>query len=567
MSADHKGIDLAALARPAETIAPPRRGWLRIVLPVAIVAAFLFLLRGSLVEWLRPRLAVTVVRPTRIEGAPVPASGANVDDVTSAGGTANDVQVRQFAPQLAVQAAGWVEADPFPSHVPALAGGVIAELFLQESDHVDAGAVVATMVADDARLEHERAAAVVERARAALATARVRATIARERFDAALEVDEALRKATALRQGREAEVQLRVAAVIEGEAAIALAESEVIVQRELEEAGASGARQVEIAAATLEIARARLATLRAQATYAEAEVEAAAASEARAAGERELRFTDRLERDVAASEVQRLEADLADADGRLAEAALRLDRMSVVAPRAGVVLERFVAPGEALTVGAAVYSMYDPAALRVRVDVPQGDVEKLFVGQAAEVLAESRGGRPYRGELLRIVQRADIQKVTLEAQVRILDADELLRPDMLAQVRFMDTPAGGRAGGLAMGARATSGAEQGDGGGRNPRPVAGPRIAIPSQLATAGHVWVLDATLGVARRRPVELGGELVAESGTARGLVEVLAGLNLTDKVIDRGRLELEQRTDHDAPVPVRVIGAETQANEGSQE
>ena len=32
--------------------------------------------------------------------------------------------------------------------------------------------------------------------------------------------------------------------------------------------------------------------------------------------------------------------------------------------------------------------------------MPQGDVEKLFVGQAAEVLADSRAGRPYRGEVI-----------------------------------------------------------------------------------------------------------------------------------------------------------------------
>ena len=66
------------------------------------------------------------------------------------------------------------------------------------------------------------------------------------------------------------------------------------------------------------------------------------------------------------------------------EAALRLDRMEVRAPAAGVVLARLAQPGSVLSgasPGHPVCSLYDPASLRVRVDVPQADVGKLFVGQ------------------------------------------------------------------------------------------------------------------------------------------------------------------------------------------
>lgn len=523
MSPTRSEVDLSVLARRAEPIARPRRGWLRIVLPLGIVLAFLWVLRGTLVEWLRPRPAVTVVRPTRIEGAPA-APGA--------------AQAAGAAPRLAVQAAGWVEPDPFPVFAAALAGGVLVQVLVQESDSVTAGQPVALLVADDARLQHEQALATHALAVAALAGGRARAEIAAERFDAAVEVREALRSARARTQGREADAERRAAALREGEAQVALAESEILVQRELEASGASGARQVEIAVAELAVAEARLAGLRGTAALAVADLEESRAALERAERDLELRFADRLERDVSEAEVERLEAEVAHADATLAEAALRLSRMAVLAPSDGVVLERLAATGESLASGAPVCSLYDPTALRIRVDVPQSDVEKLFIGQAAEVLADSRPGRPYRGEVLRIVQRADIQKVTLEAQVRVLDADGLLRPDMLTQVRCLDARADGRTTATDAGApeaRATS---------------AAPRIAIPARLVVAGAVWVFDPVASVARRRPVEVG----APYGEPDALREVLAGLNLTDKVIDRGRVELDALGDRPAGVPVRV-------------
>ncbi|MEX1025804.1 MAG: HlyD family efflux transporter periplasmic adaptor subunit [Planctomycetota bacterium] len=526
MSQVQDDIDLAALARPVERIEPPRRGWLRIVLPLAILAAFAFVLRGALVELLRPRPEVSVVRPVRIEG---PVEGAPARAASAGTGS------------IAVQAAGWVEPDPFATFAPALSGGVLLEVLVQESDAVRAGDPVARLVSDDAALARDRAAADVAGAEGALRIAEARARIASERYDAALEVTEMARSAEARRLGAAAEAEHRVAAVAEGEALVDLAESEVVVQQELDAAGAAGARQVELAEAALEVARAKLGSLRADLARVRASAEAAAATADRATRDLELRFVDRLERDVSEAEVVRAAGELERARAELATAELWLERTTVVAPVDGVVLERLATEGENLGVGAPVCSLFDPRHLRVRVDVPQSDLEALFVGQAAEILVDARGGRPYRGEVLRIVQRADIQKVTMEAQVTILEADGLVRPDMLAQVRFFDQRADG-------GAAA-------DGSGRAADPTR-LRIAIERRLVTDGGVWVFDPVAGVARHRTLELGSVLPGEVER----VEVLAGLNLTDKVIARGRDALGNTHEPDAAIPVRVVEDETQ-------
>ncbi|MFT5734747.1 MAG: multidrug efflux pump subunit AcrA (membrane-fusion protein), partial [Planctomycetota bacterium] len=250
-------VDLSALARGAGGVEPPRRSWLRIVVPLVILGAFGFVLRDTLLELFRERPAVTVVRPLRLEGLG-PLTGAQPG--TEGQGRGGP----RVSRQLAVQAAGWVEPDPFPILVPALAGGVVLDVLVQESDAVEDGTVVARLVRDDAQLAHAEAVTHVDEQRAALELARVRETVAAERYKAGIEVTEAAAAATAERAGREAEAKLRGASVQEGVALISLAESELIVQRELDAAGASGARQVEIAEAELDVARAKLSTLEAQ---------------------------------------------------------------------------------------------------------------------------------------------------------------------------------------------------------------------------------------------------------------------------------------------------------------
>ncbi|QDU83346.1 putative efflux pump membrane fusion protein [Planctomycetes bacterium Pla163] len=521
-----KNVDLSALARATEEVERPRRSWTRIALPLAIVAVFLFLLRDAIVEIVVPRIEVEIVRPTRIEGEGVGGADAIAADT------------------VAVQAAGWVEPDPFPVLVPALAGGTVAELLVQESDPVTAGDTVARLVDDDARIVRDRAAAALATAEAAGAANRARATIANERFDAALEVTEAEAAARARQAGLEAEVELRGAAVAEGEARVELAESEVIVQRELDEAGASGPRQVEIAEAELVVARAVLQRLRADATATGAKEREAAAQLERATRELDLRFADRLERDVAIAELERTLALVEEARAELAAAELALARTTVVASTSGVVLERLVGAGSQLAPGEAICSVWRPDSLRVRVDVPLGDMEKLFVGQRAAVTSDSRPGRPYAGEVVRIVQLADIQKVTLEAQVQVLDADELLRPDMLSQVKF-------------YGARATaSDSEQG-----SRRSSGGVRIALPARVVEDGAVWVFDPVERVARRVEVETGPAY----GEPR-MVEILAGLDLTDKVIDTGRAQVAAAGGPQEPVPV-IVREEELSNSGGRQ
>ncbi len=524
-------VDLSALARGSEEVDAPRRSWLRIVVPLLILGAFAYVLRDALADLWRERPSVTVVRPVRLEGL---ATSGGSDAAPAATGAPR---------QLAVQAAGWVEPDPFPTLVPALAGGVLVDVLVEESDAVEAGQIVATLVSEDATLAYAEVAARVEVHRANIALAQVRAGIAAERFTEAIEVTEAAAKAAARLAGQRAHAKLREASVAEGEALVELAKSEVIVQEELDQAGASGARQVEIAKANLEVAKAKLSTLKADLELAQSAVVEANAAGERAQADVRLRFGDRLARDETQAELAHHQAELKLTEAQLSTASLRVERQSIRAPVDGVVLERLAVAGQSLSAGHAVCSLFQPNELRVRVDVPQGDVAQVRVGQEAEILADARPGQPYQGKVLRIVERADIQKVTLEAQVRVLDADGLLRPDMLTQVRFFTD------GGTAP---VQAGAENAG----VSRAVA-VRIAVPARVIQDGVVWVLDPVAGEARRVDVELGGQVNVPSDPGADWREVLGGINLTDKVIDGGRAglrALSQQRDNADRIPVRL-------------
>ena len=489
-------LDLSELTRERAdpALRPPRR-WLRFAVPLALLAGFLAVLASSAGDLLRGAKPVTIVRPE-------PATGA--------------LAARAAAGSVVAQAAGWVEPDPFPIRATALAEGVVAELLVQESDVVERGALLALLVDDDARLALEEAAALRAELEGELRAAEAELEAARAAFEAPTALREAAAVAEARADGRRAESEHRAQAVAKGDAQVALAADEVLVQAELEASGVAGPRQVEIAEARLAEARGELAILRAGAALAAAEERVAAAQLERARRDLELRIEDTAR--LAQAEARREQANAALERARVgwARAQLRLERMRVLAPAAGVVLERLATVGSALAgADSAVATLYDPASIRVRVDVPQQDLGKLFVGQRAEVQSDARRGRAYAGEVARVVRLADIQKVTLQAHVRVLDGDELLRPEMLVQVRFL--------------------APEPEAGAAAPESVDASRVAIPARLVLAGgRVWIVDAASGRAVLREVEV----AAREGE---MVVVASGLDLSTRLIDGGREGLE--------------------------
>jgi multidrug efflux pump subunit AcrA (membrane-fusion protein) len=159
--------------------------------------------------------------------------------------------------------------------------------------------------------------------------------------------------------------------------------------------------------------------------------------------------------------------------------------------------------------------------LQVRVDVPLADFSKLRVGSRAEVVTEALPELVLHGKLIRIVHEANIQRNTVPVKVAIENPSEVLKPEMLARVRFYgDTPT----------KSSTRGVNAGTDNGGGLRLLV-PKQALLDQQAELARVWMVkhDArTSGM-----IASSQEITTAPSNVPGFVEVLSGLQAGDRVI----------------------------------
>lgn len=299
------------------------------------------------------------------------------------------------------QATGWVEPDPWETRVTALAAGVIEEVYFDQGDAVQAGEPMARFISEDADLALQAAEAALKGAQADLAAAEADLLATRHA------ATENLAKAAAARADHQ--VALDAAARLRASGTGAVPE---------------GDREQ--------------ARLRAE----------AAAARAKAAGAASQATQIRL--DEAAARLKRAEAALEAARIDVAVAALRAERMTIRAPFSGTVMRRTTAPGRKHSLerdmpeSATIAMLYDPSSLRARVDVPLSHIASVRIGQPTRISSEVDPDRIWTGEVIRLAAEADIQRNTIEVQVRIDDPGPLLRPETLCRVRFLDAPSQAR---------------------------------------------------------------------------------------------------------------------------
>lgn len=407
-------------SKGARSIRPPFRWFSRVVIPLGIVLASAGLLLATAWHALQPALSVEVERAVlrSIEGATRPAVSV-------------------------VQAAGWLEPDPFPYLVTALTPGIIEDIYVLDGQSVTSGQVVARLVADDAIIAYDRAKAALDTAAADLAEAHVRLTAAQEEWDNPIERDRAVAVAEANLSGIRATIRQRESQIREQEALLAQALRTRDRLEELHRAKSVPLSEAEDAATDVDVAHATLDALRDQ-LIADREKEAAYTAELHAAERhRTLRIKEKQERDAAVIARDRAHAVHNHAQAVWHESDLRVERLSIRAPVDGIVSRVHKVPGDKAfhasdnRYSATIVTVYDPQKLQVRVDVPLVDAARIYVGQPCEIISEVLPNQRFSGRVTRIRHEADVQKNTLEVHVEVHDPAPELRPDMLSRVRFL----------------------------------------------------------------------------------------------------------------------------------
>jgi len=139
-----------------------------------------------------------------------------------------------------------------------------------------------------------------------------------------------------------------------------------------------------------------------------------------------------------------IESEIDTARVAVETAELALSRTEIKSPINGRILHLTSTPGQKKMLemddpdSATVAVLYDPDHLQARVDVPLADAAGLMVGQLARIKCNLLPDETFLGEVTRITGKADIQRNTLQAKVRINDPSAKLRPEMLCRVEFLE---------------------------------------------------------------------------------------------------------------------------------
>jgi len=240
--------------------------------------------------------------------------------------------------------------------------------------------------------------------------------------------------------------------------------------------------------------------------------------EVKAIAQKELREAENdyrkavAERDRAAARLRTLGVT----DDHFREIAMRADSrtaMTVTAPRAGVIVERNVSPGQVVAYGQSdtpvnLFVIADLSTMWVLADVYEPDVPRVRLGQIVTVTLPCCPDERYEGKVTYIADAVDPQTRTLKVRVVVPNRGRALKAEMFAKV------------GVATASTSV---------------MTIPQSAVQRE---ADETFVLvERGTNDYERRPVKLGAGL-------DGLVEVRHGLRSQDRVVTTGSILLKRTT-----------------------
>ncbi len=143
------------------------------------------------------------------------------------------------------------------------------------------------------------------------------------------------------------------------------------------------------------------------------------------------------ERDVENARRTQLSAAsmLLDAKARLAAAQKQLDATNVLAPYDGIVSERSVNAGDVVTPGAPLFTIVDPATMRLEAAVPAEELSQVRIGAPVHFSVTGYPGRTFEGRISSINPSADPQTRQVRLFVRIPNAGNKLVAGLFAEGR------------------------------------------------------------------------------------------------------------------------------------
>jgi multidrug efflux pump subunit AcrA (membrane-fusion protein) len=475
----------------------PRRWFSRVILPLLLLGGFSGVLAWASWDRLVPATPIRVV-PVLIRASVEESSG-----------------------QELFKANGWLEPRPLPTDVPIQTEGMyrVKEVLINPGDAVKANQLLIVLDDEKAKLDLEAMQKKLARKKAAIASVRAeirKAEVAAKNAEVTIQ--------SAKDEGK-ADVRFETSEVAKVEAHLQTAEQAVNVEEELIQNGIvksevklRKARQdVVVIRAEIESAKAKLAKI--QTT---AEVRVRQAETVRSAAVADLSSYH--------AKLEEGQQEMADAEVEVRKSQLEIDRTKIYSPTDGVVMQLHVRVGYVMGGGgknsageqkASAVTLYDPAKLQVRVEVPITKFQFVRNGQPAIIeLEDVLPGKKLEGKVLYDTHYANIARNSVPVKVALPDgASSQLRPEMIASVRFISPKVEDK-----------------------PKKQASERQVVPRKLifweGEQAKVWVVDQLSSTAIIKSVTL---TPGEKDKTADAIELQSGLLPSDKLITSGTDQLK--------------------------
>ncbi len=308
-------------------------------------------------------------------------------------------------PDNVVALSGRIEGDD--SAVAPKTAGRLLEIRVREGDEVKAGDIIAVLDDEQIRARQNQAEAALKVAEAKTASARDQVAVLQEQLKQN-DLTTAQSKEDAQGRVRQAGADLTAAEsdLAQQEASYKLALFDKDAYTRLAQSGAVSERQGKQSVATADqlaaavaAAKRRVESARGALTTARANLANPGIREAQAAGVRRqlIQQESEIAGDLASAEQARYS---------LTEANANREDLTVRAPFSGTIVTRAAEPGEVVTAGTAIVTLLDLSKVYLRGFIPEGQIGKVRIGQAAHVYLDSNPNQPLDAYVSRIDPQA-----------------------------------------------------------------------------------------------------------------------------------------------------------------
>jgi HlyD family secretion protein len=308
-------------------------------------------------------------------------------------------------PDSIVAVSGRIEGDD--SAVASKTTGRILEVRVREGDVVNAGDTIAILDDEQIRARENQARATLLESEAKAKGAQEQIAVLQEQLQQSqLQVGQSrLDTAGHVRQA-EAELATAQSDLAQQEAAYQIAAFDKEAYTRLAKSGAVSERQGLQASTTADQQAAAVAASKRRVEAAQAALTTAQASLSNPSIRESQVALVRRQISQQGAEVASAAAQTQQARAQLAEAEANRQDLIVRAPFSGTVVTRAAEPGEVVTAGTAVITLLDLTKIYLRGFVPEGQVGKVKVGQAARIYLDSNPQQPVDAYVSRIDPQA-----------------------------------------------------------------------------------------------------------------------------------------------------------------